>query len=68
MSESDIIVTLDDGVDLDLQSVDIGTADAEDVLSFTIDGLLRGVDADLLEAFAEKTVVPTEVHFRTERG
>lgn len=29
-------------------------------------GLIRGLDSDLLETFAEKSVIPTEVRFRSK--
>lgn len=66
MGESDIVVPLGEEVELDLQTVDIGIADKQEVLAFTIEGVLRGLDSDLLETVAGTELVPTEIHFRIE--
>lgn len=66
MTESDLVVSVGEDIELDLQTVDIGTANEGDVLAFTIDGVLRGLDSELLETVLGKDVVPTEIHFRIE--
>lgn len=63
---SEIVVSLGGRTELELKTVDIGTADEGEVLAFTIEGLVRGVDSALLNQFVGKTVVPTEIHFRAE--
>lgn len=60
------MVSLGGRTELELKTVDIGTADEGEVLAFTIEGLVRGVDSALLNQFVGKTVVPTEIHFRAE--
>ena len=66
---ADIVVSLDEHTELDLQTVDIGTAgdeNDEEVLAFTVKGIVRGIDSDLLKRFVGKSVTPTEIHFRVE--
>lgn len=61
----EIVVSLGEDAELDLETVDVGTADDE-TLSFTITGMIRGLESDLLERFVGKSVVPTEIRFRVE--
>lgn len=65
---ADIVLSFGEETDLELTAVDIGRADAEDdgVLAFTVEGVIRGLDADLIETLVGQTVVPTEIHFQTE--
>lgn len=62
----DVVVSLKNGAELDLTAVDIGTADGDEVLAFTVEGLIHGLESDLMETFVGKSVVPTEIHFRIE--
>lgn len=66
MTDNDIVVSLTEDVELNLQTVDIGTADEGDVIAFTIEGTLRGLNSDLVETVVGKNIIPTEIHFRIE--
>lgn len=63
---ADIVVSFGENTELDFQTVDIGTADDGEVLAFTIEGVVKGLDSELLEQFVGKSIVPTEIHFRVE--
>lgn len=63
---ADIVVSLGENTELDLDTVDIGTTDDGEVLAFTIEGIVRGLNSDLLEEFVGKSVSPTEIRFRVE--
>lgn len=65
---ADIVVSLGEGAELELQVVDVGVADNEEVLAFTIEGVIRGLDSDLLERLIGKKVLPTEIHFEVQGG
>lgn len=65
--EDVIVVDLDEDVTLDLETVDVGTADEGAVLAFTIEGVLRGLESDRMDQLAETSVVPTAIKFRVER-
>lgn len=62
----DVVVSLDDGAELELTAVDIGAADGDGILAFTVEGLIRGLETDLMETFRGKSAIPTEIHFRIE--
>lgn len=62
----DIVISLDDGAELELTAVDIGTTDGEGIVAFTVEGLIRGLEADLMEMFSGKSAIPTEIRFRIE--
>lgn len=61
----DIVVSFGKETELELTAVDIGKAE-EDVLAFTVEGVIRGLDSDLVQQFIGKEIVPTEIHFRVE--
>ena len=63
---ADIEVSLGENTKLELETVDVGTTDDGEVLAFTITGVIRGLETDLLEEFVGKSVVPTEIHFRID--
>ena len=63
---ADIEVSLGEDTELELETVDVGTAADGEVLAFTITGVIRGLESDRLEKFVGKSVVPTEIHFRIE--
>ena len=63
---ADIEVSLGEDAELELETVDVGTTEGGEVLAFTITGVIRGLESDLLEKFVGKSVVPTEIQFRIE--
>ena len=63
---ADIVVSFENETDLELTNIDIGRADDDDVLAFTVEGVIRGLSPDLIATFVNQTVVPSEIHFRTE--
>lgn len=65
---ADIVVSFGEETELELTAVDIGRAEEDDVIAFTVEGVLRGLDSDLVQQFIGKEVVPTEIHFRVESG
>lgn len=62
----DIVISFGDETKLELTRVDIGRADDDNVLAFTVEGLIRGLESDLVQQFIGKEVVPTEIRFRVE--
>lgn len=62
----DVVVSFGDETELELTAVDIGRADDDDVLAFTVEGVVHGLHPARLETFVDKTVEPTEIHFRVE--
>lgn len=66
MGMVDVVVSLDDGAELTLTAVDVGTTDGDEVLAFTIEGIIRELESELMKTIAGKSLVPTEVHFRVE--
>lgn len=63
---ADIVVSFGEETELELTAIDIGRAEANDVLAFTVEGVIHGLESDLVKQFLGKEVVPTEVHFRVE--
>ena len=63
---ADIVVSFEDETDLELKNIEIGRADNDDVLAFTVEGVIRGLNPDLISTFAEQSVVPSEIHFRID--
>lgn len=63
---TDIVVSLDQGAELELRAVDVGTTDEDDTLAFTVEGVIRGLESDLLEKFVGKDMVPSEIHFEVD--
>lgn len=57
----EFVVDLRDDDGIELRRIDIGTAD--DVIAFEVEGVIRGIDEDVLEAISEKDLVPTEIRF-----
>lgn len=66
VNDSDLVVSLSEETELDLETVEIGTADDGTVLAFTIEGIVRGLDSSLIQKFVGKDVIPTEIHFSVE--
>lgn len=63
---ADIVVSFDEETELELTAVDIGRAEEDDVIAFTVEGVIRGLDSELVQQFIGKEIVPTEIHFRVE--
>lgn len=63
---ADIVVSFEEETELELTEVDIGKAEDDNVLAFTVEGVIRGLESDLVQQLIGKEVVPTEIHFRVE--
>lgn len=63
---ADIVVSFGEETELELTAVDIGRAEDDDILAFTVEGVIRGLDSELVQQFIGKEIVPTEIHFRVE--
>lgn len=62
----DIVVSFGEETELELTAIDIGRAEDDDVLAFTVEGVIRGLEPDLVKQFIGKEVVPAEIHFQVE--
>lgn len=63
---SDIVVSLGEEPKLELRTIDIGLADNDRALAFTVEGVIRGLESNQLEQFVGTSVIPSEIHFRIE--
>lgn len=62
----ELTVQLKGGTEVDLREVSVGVAD--DVIAFEIEGLIRGLDRETLDAVANKDLEPTEIRFAVTEG
>lgn len=62
----ELTVSLKEGSEVEIQDMDIGVS--EEVIAFEIEGMIRGVDDDLLATVAGKTLQPTEITFELVDG
>jgi hypothetical protein len=62
----DIVIDLTGAAELELETADIGVAD--DTVSFTLTGMIRGVDDAVLSDLEGTQLTPTEIHFTEATG
>lgn len=56
----EVVIDLREQADVELEAVDVGVAD--DTISFTIEGMIRGIEDSVLEELEGKSLTPTEIH------
>lgn len=57
----EISIALDESTNIDLRSVDVGTSDGK--IAFSIEGIIRDVDEDVLAAVRGEALRPVEIRF-----
>ena len=62
----EITIRLEDGSEVELQRINIGVA--EGVIAFDVEGVIRGLDEDILESVAGKSLKPAEITFEVANG
>ncbi|MCU4924731.1 hypothetical protein OB905_01865 [Halobacteria archaeon AArc-dxtr1] len=58
---NEIVVSLDETAALELHTVDVGVSDG--TIAFAVEGIVRNVDDEILEALTEESVRPSEIRF-----